>query len=145
MRCRQTNRDSHWSYIDCRQGRRRGALVCRIRYRGDTLYWIELEVRESEGGLKALVFRTRDQNPDACIAALLKCAARHRGVWPAVSDLHAEAPVREALTWSHSHVAVENGATAGKSVRLNGARMLAIIDRVASEAIPSAVTARVRT
>jgi hypothetical protein len=130
VRSRRTNRDRSWSFIDPVQRRRRGALVCRIVCRGHSVYWVELEVRENEGGFKALVFQTMDENPVDAVTKLLRCVAQRRGVWPAVEVLRAEASVLTAMAWSHSHVAAEGSVTQG--ARLNGVRALEVIQRVAS-------------
>lgn len=125
-----TNAVRAWSFVDPGQQRARGVLVCGISCDGSNVYWMEVEVRPSEGGMKSLVFRTQDKDePHRTIRALLKCCSRRRGIWPAADALRAEAMVSGSEAWSHSRV----GSTGEQPSRLNAARALAVIRRVARQ------------
>lgn len=118
-------------YLD-RDGKRlRSALVCEIHYRGSTAYWLELEVGQSGGGFRSLVFSVAAPDPTASILLLLNIAALNRGVWPHIDDLVMETGLTWAEFWIHSYI---GKAGKGEGGRLNEVRALKVIALAANRA-----------
>lgn len=111
-----------------RKKRLRSALVCEIEYKGSTIYWLEIEVGQSGGGRRSLIFAAPLPQLTECIDLLLTAVAQNRGVWPSCDALVTAASVTWAESWTHSYI----GKTAEKQDgRLNETRALQAIDLVA--------------
>lgn len=97
-----------WAFIDPVREQRRGALVCEIRCPNVTIYWIEVELRSTESGIKALLLAVDDDQPDAVIRRVLRICASRRGVWPADTELEGLPSVAVAVTWRHTYLRREH-------------------------------------
>ena len=112
-----------------RKKRLRSALVCEIEYKGSTIYWLEIEVGQSGGGRRSLIFTAPLPQLTECIDLLLTAVAQNRGVWPSCDALVTAASVTWAESWTHSYI----GKTAEKpDGRLNETRALQAIYLVAN-------------
>lgn len=118
-----------YSYIDRKEGRLRGALVCQIQYDGHFVYWFEIEMSPRASGCKSLIFTVPRPNPTGTIFRILEIAALSRGVWPSSDEMILDAGVSWAEFWVHSYIG-KNATQHGG--RLNEVRALQAIARAAN-------------
>ncbi len=119
-----TKKPPGFCYLGRKDRRLRSALVCEIQYRKSTLYWLEIEVGQSNGGLRSLIFTVPSSCQTSSILRLLDVAAPNRGVWPHLDDLIMATGVTWAEFWTHSYI----GKTGkGKGGHLNKTRALKTI------------------
>jgi len=89
-----------WSFLDKKREYRRRALVCSIRYQGNVVYWLEVEVG-AQGGIKSLLFISGVDNTYSLINKLLQICTKSRGVWPEDKDLRKESGADKLCTLRH--------------------------------------------
>lgn len=117
-----------FGYLDRANRQRRGALVCELRFQGHTIYWLEIELRPSEPGRKALIYSVSKQNFLATTYRLLEIAAQSRGKWPPAEELALFTDISAAESWRHTFI---GKATKEDRGRLNERLAMLAISRVA--------------
>jgi len=122
-----SKKEISFSFLDSTTRRRRGALVCELRYKGHIVYWLEIEVSPNGGGFRSLVFAAPLAIRNQSIHHVIRIAAQKRGVWPDADDITHGTGVSWAEFWQHSYI----GKTAKTKGRLNEARALEAIANVA--------------
>jgi hypothetical protein len=94
-------RTPRWALME--DGSRRTALVCEILYSNRSIYWIELEVRPTEGGFRSLLFICDDNKSLDLVKALLHIAVQKKGKWPDGERLASDLGAEKIVTWKHSY------------------------------------------
>lgn len=117
-----------FSYVSRRERQVRGALVCEINTGAHHVYWLEVETRTKNGGVKSLLFGAPRSSLTTTVQNALSLAANNRGVWPAPDALITQLDATHAAPWRHSYLKRPEETPA---IRLNEKRALNAIKVVA--------------
>lgn len=116
-------------YLGRKNKRLRSALLCEIHYRGSATYWLDIEVDQSGGGFRSMVFSVSAPDLAESIYQILEVAALNRGVWPKAEEIVARTGVASVGLWIHSYIGRKS---LNESRRLNEVRALSVIAQNAS-------------
>jgi hypothetical protein len=110
-----------WSYADGPHTRIRTALVCEIMVRGSCVYWVEIQMRDSERGMKSYLFVCGNNNIYMLITLLLEWLALYKGRIPNSMLPSKLAGISKINHLTHSHIRSkkeDNRACAFSSARI---------------------------
>lgn len=127
---KDTNTFLAFGYLDRTTGikRRRGALICELKFRGRRIYWLDIELHANESGRKALIYSVAEDHFHSATYKLLEIAAQNRGQWLPADELARFAGISAAETWTHTFIDKPKN---GKGGRLNDHRAIDKISLVA--------------
>jgi len=98
-----TRRDAKraWCYIDRKEDRVRGVLVCEVRMPNAAVNWLEVETRVGSEAFRAVLFRAAPDEQMLVVTKLMRLAEKREARWPPREVLSASVGVSAIRTWKH--------------------------------------------